>query len=688
MADIAFHAWIPVVAIASGIVVAGILYFRNTKQYYDKWLKICLFVLRTLVVAGVVLLLINPFVTIKHKRVEKPIALLLRDNSASIALCADSTYYKTGFLSDMESLKEILSSRYDVEEYAFGDSLRRDAQRDFSDNVTNLAEPLSQLRREYYKRNVGAVLLFSDGIVNAGLDVEQAASVFPFPIHCLVMGDTVHKPDLMVKSVRANATAAVGVSFPIVAVVAADNAKGGTMSLRLSENGRVVSEKKIDVTSDKFAKEEAFSVTANESGMHHYKIQVSGIGNEAVEGNNVKSVFVEVKAKKHKVVFVAASPHPDMAALQSVMKDDYEVQLCFDNDAVPDLSDAEMLIVYGAVSGQHYLALQKHLEKDRSLAVFFVQGDAVSVEQLNNLQNTFVFKENNKATVLDIKPLYNSGFSLFALHDGKKANAFPPLACAYLDIDARQPYEALFCQQVLDVHSTLPMLAFADNGRKTAYLFGGGIWRWRLFDYFQNRNHAFFDEIFSKSLKYLILDNDRSLTVHHNDAYYGGADVVIGAVVRNASNEIVTDADVRLDVENMATGEKFEHSLHATADGYEVNMGQLPEGAYQFCVTTTVGGRELRQNGTFVVADAGIEAQYLTADVNALMQVASLTEGSCRHVSEMQQLAQQLESNTAIGSIEHTETEYRDIISLKWIIFIIIAAATAEWLLRKIFGTY
>lgn len=688
MAEIAFQAWIPIVAIASGIVVAGILYFKNKKQYYNKWLTISLFVLRTLVVAGVVLLLINPFLTLKNRRVEKPVVLLLRDNSASIALSSDSTYYKTDFFSDMESVKEILSARFEVEEYVFGDSLRKWSSQDYSDNTTNLSEPLSQLRRGFYKRNVGAVLLFSDGIVNSGYDVEQEASTFPFPIHCLIMGDTVHKPDLMVKSVRANSTTAVGMSFPIEAVMAAENAKGTTMTVTLSEKGKVIEEKRVDVTSDKFAKEESFVVTAREAGMHHYQIQVSGIDNEIVSGNNSKSVFVEVKAQKHKAVLVASSPHPDMAALQSVMKDDYDVQVCLGNDAIPDLSDAEILIIYGAVSSKNCSVIEKELEKNRKLSLFFVQGDAVSVEQLNNLQKTFVFKEIKAGTVLDVKPLYNSGFSLFTLRDGRKASAFPPLSCLYMDIDARQPYEALFYQQVLDVNSTLPMLAFADNGRKTAFLFGSGIWRWRLFDYYQNRNHAFFDEILSKTIRYLILENDKSLTLHYNDAYYGGADVVINAIVRNASNEIVTDADVRLNLENMTTGEKFEHDFYSSNGEYEVNLGQLPEGAYQFGVTTSVGGRELRQNGTFIVADAGIEAQYLTADINSLMQVASLTEGSCRYVGEMTQLAQQLCEDNTISSIEHTETDYRDLISLKWIVLLIIAAATAEWLLRKIFGTY
>ena len=688
MAELSFQVWIPIVAIVLGIAVASVLYLKNKKQYYSKWLTVSLFALRTIAVACIVMLAINPFLTINDRKVEKPVAILLCDNSASVVMCSDSLYYKDTFAADVESVKETLSEHYDVEEFLFGDSLRKGNLHDFADNTTNLSEALSQLKRNYYKRNVGAVLFFSDGIANAGTDVVHELAQYPFRIHSLVMGDTLHRPDMMVKSIRANGSVTIGSTFPIQAVVCADNCKGKAMSVSLEENGRVLSEKRVDVTSDKFAREEVFLVNADQAKMHHYVIKVSGIDGESAIDNNSKSVFVDVKSQKYKVVMLASSPHPDIAALQSVMDDDYDVKVFTKNDAVPELLDVDMLVVYGALARQHFESLERQLEKYKKLPLFIIQGDGISVEQFNRLQNTFHLSEGSTRSKLELKASFNGGFSVFSLPEAKKANAFPPLSFPYLEVRANQQYDALFYQQVLGVNTTIPLLSFADNGRKTAFLFGDGIWRWRLFDFYQNANHNLFDGIFSKAVKYLILENDKSFTVHYNDAYYGGADVVVTAVLRNASNEVVTDADVRLDVENMASGERFEHRFYAKDGEYEAKVGRLPEGAYQFSATTEVGGRTLRQNGTFVVANAGIEAQYLTADVDLLMQMAALTGGSCRNVGEMAQLAQQLRDDETITSIEHFETRYRDLISLKWIFFVIIAAATIEWLLRKIFGTY
>ena len=688
MGEIAFQAWIPIVAVVSGLVVAGVLYFKNKKQYYGKWLTITLFALRTLCVACVVLMLINPFLTIKSKRVEQPVALLLYDNSASVALSSDSLYYKTDFCSDVEEVKKSLSAGYDVREYLFGDSLREGGQPSFTDNTTNLSDAMSQLKRDWYKRNVRAVVLLSDGIVNAGYDVEQAASQFPFPVHCLVMGDTMRMPDLMMKSVRASKSVALGTTFPIQAIVAADNCKGKTLKISVWEKDKALAEKQVDISSDKFAKEEVFLITANEAKMHHYDIRVTGMDGESTLNNNSKSVFVEVKSQKHKVLVLTAAPHPDIAALQAVMNEDYDVHVLSKNDAMSDFHDVDLLIVCGVLAQSQYDFVQKQMEKYRKLPVFFIQGDDVSITQLNNLQKTFVFSESSTRSMLELKANYNSGFSLFTVRDARKVGAFPPLTFPYLEMNASRQYETLLFQQVLGVNSSLPLLSFADDGRKTAFLFGRGLWRWRLFDFYQNQNHSFFDELFSKTLKYLVLEDDNMFALHYNEAYYGGADVVMTAVVRNASNEVVTNADVKLNIENMDTGERYEHNFFVKNEGYEVNAGRLPEGAYQFSASTEVGNRVAKQNGTFIVANAGIEAQYLTADFNALMQMASLTDGSCRGVKEMQQLSEQLLSDDTATSLEHTETRYRDLISLKWIILLIIAAATAEWLLRKIFGTY
>ncbi|MGC8141412.1 hypothetical protein ACP3W2_28825, partial [Salmonella enterica] len=56
---------------------------------------------------------------------------------------------------------------------------------------TNISKALSTIARQYYKKNVGAVVLLSDGIVNQGVNPELIVENYPFPIYSVTLGDTV-----------------------------------------------------------------------------------------------------------------------------------------------------------------------------------------------------------------------------------------------------------------------------------------------------------------------------------------------------------------------------------------------------------------------------------------------------------------------------------------------------------------
>ena len=68
-----------------------------------------------------------------------------------------------------------------------------------------------------------------------------------------------------------------------------------------------------------------------------------------------------------------------------------------------------------------------------------------------------------------------------------------------------------------DVLTPSPLLTFStdNSGRKNAFLFGTGIWRWKLYDFHNNKNYDNFEELFSKSVKYLLTEKDKELTINY-----------------------------------------------------------------------------------------------------------------------------------------------------------------------------
>ena len=79
----------------------------------------------------------------------------------------------------VDSVKNALEKAYDIDYYGFGNQ------------YTNISEALNTIARQYYKRNVGAVVLLSDGIVNQGVNPELTIENYPFPIFSVTLGDTV-----------------------------------------------------------------------------------------------------------------------------------------------------------------------------------------------------------------------------------------------------------------------------------------------------------------------------------------------------------------------------------------------------------------------------------------------------------------------------------------------------------------
>lgn len=678
-------------SLLAGLAAATVLYLRNKKQHYGKALTAILFALRTLIVGLMVLLLFNPLIRQKFSTVEMPTVILAHDNSSSVVLCKDSAFYKNDYQTQFEAFRNELNADFQTDEYLFGEEVRDFDRIDFSDQLTDLSSLMSALNRRYYKRNVGAVLLFSDGIYNRGFEPELLAENFPYPIHTVVLGDTIAYPDLAVRDVHYNKVVSLGATFPVRVTVAARDLAGRKAQLTLKESGNLIEKRDIEIPSNRFSKEIDFMLDATKKGVMALDIEVSGIEGEEQLLNNVRHVYIEVLDQKYKLLCVAASPHPDLAALRSVLNDNYEEDICFGKETLPEFSNYDLVVLHQVPSAStDFNALKSQLDKNVKLPLFFIVGNDTDRDLLNKLQNVFALQPGATNTLMDIKAHQNTAFSTFTF-DAKSEqiiSKYPPLALPHTEINVLKSHDDLLSQEVMGLKSGLPLLSFARDGRKMAFLFGTNIWRWRLFEYYQSKNHDVFDEMFSKSLKYLLLSANDGSAVYAKETYYSNEPVMITVELRNPNNELVTDPDMTIQIENKLTGETYDYTFSKRDHDYELNAGLLPEGLYTFKVQAQMGERHVGVNGSFSVVAIGIEAQQLTADADRMRTLARLTNGNCYTARQLDQLAADLRNDTRITSVEHHESRFEDLIHSKWIFFVLIGLAAVEWVLRKMFGSY
>ena len=675
--------WLIVLALAIGAVYASLLYLFSKK--YSKSLTILLFALRTIVVATVVMLFFNPYIKQKINKIEQPIVIFAQDNSESIILTKDSVFYKTKFPKLIDSLANVLEKNYDVEKLLFGGSVNDASSRHFdrpqgaeksheisrfrfaplemtfSEQYTNISEALSTISRQYYKKNVGAVVLISDGIVNQGINPELNIDNYPFPIYSVTLGDTIAYPSMTIKDVKYNKTVPANMLFPLRITANALNNKGKEINIVVKMDGNEVENVSAPITSNRFSKTFDFNIDSGEEGVKNIEISI---------GQSSRRIFITVTDKKYRVLCIAHAPHPDIAAIKSALDDHFEFDVKYGN--VVDIDNYDLLIL-------HNIAIKSSIP---SLSIVGTDFDA-----FNESQDIVKIGRGAANTNLDIRARYNNSFGLFTISSDIKneLKSYPPLSLPHCEIAFSGHHDDALFMNIMDLETLNPLLAFStdSDGNKHAFLFGTGCWRWKLYEYFHHKNNDGFNEIFSKTIKYLLTEKDKELTINHKDSYLNTEQINITAELRNPSRELVNEPDLHIVINNA-----YDYVFAKGDNNYNLNIGMLPEGIYNYRAHTMFGGEDYNASGTFIVESVGVEAQDLTANIERMRSLASQTGGKHYYITDIQQLINDLQNDNRIASISRAETRYDDLINLKWLFFSILALITIEWLLRKIFGIY
>ena len=693
-------------ALAIGLVYASLLYLFSKK--YGKGMTVLLFALRTIVVATVVMLFVNPFIKQRSYKIEKPIVILAQDNSESIVLSKDSVFYKGKYPQLIDSIANVLEKDYDVEKLLFGgsviSSLSRNPhstdtdEKDFSiplrssrndmfiEQFTNISNALNTIQRQYFKKNVGAVVLISDGIVNQGVNPELNIENYPFPIYSVTLGDTVAHPSMTIKEVKYNKTVQANMLFPLRVTANATNYKGHDMNLIVKMNGNEVENVAIPVTSNRFSKTFDFNIDSGDEGVKQIDVIVSPVVETFPETSQTsqsklqRRIFITVTDKKYRILCIAKAPHPDIAAIKSALDDHFEFTTLYDNGTSDDFVGAnnDLPLQYDLVIF-HNIAIKSSIP---SLNIF---GN--DFESFNKSQDIVKITRGAANTNLDVRGRFNNAFGLFTISSDIKneLKSYPPLALPHCEIVFNGHHDDALLMNVMDIETPNPLLAFStdSDGNKHAFIFGTGCWRWKLYEYFHHKNNDGFNEIFSKTVKYLLTEKDKELTINHKDSYLNTENISLTAELRNPSRELINEPNLHITINN-----QYEYVFSKGENNYHLNIGMLPEGIYKYHAHTSFGGVDYNANGTFTVESIGIEAQDLTANIERMRSLASQTGGKHYYITDIHNIIKDLANDSRITSIAREETRYDDLINLKWLFFSILGLITIEWLLRKIFGIY
>lgn len=685
--------WFMVICVAFGLLVTYILYFLKDRNDFSRPVTWLLAILRFISVTLLAFLLISPMVRTTSRTTVKPAVIIGIDNSSSIVMNADSSFYRNEFINSMQSLAEDLKDDYEVHTYTFGDYVEIDSPPLFDAEVTEISALFDEVNTRYYNRNIGAVILASDGIYNSGADPLHQVRNSSYPVFTVKMGDTTSRKDLKIQKVSHNKTAFKGNRFPVDITIQAIGLPGKRSVVRVFDKDNQIFSQDISVTSHNQVMSVPVYPEADVIGLKRLRIVVDKVEDEANTGNNEREIFVEIRESKLKVAIIANAPHPDVAALQRVIENsnNFESKQFFGtefNNQSPEEYNLIVLSQIPSMVNQGFSKLDAILSS--KVPLMFLIGQQSNLQLLNSME-TGINIDGFKGSYNEALPAINPSFSLFLFSEQQKRllENVPPLVTPFATFNIANSARVFSTQKIGPTQTDMPLILFNESpDRRTGIIAGEGIWKWRMLDYIQNSTHANFDDLIGKMFQYLTARTDRSrFRIEWNNFYAENENIQFAASLYNESYELITEPDVTMEITD-ESNKKFEYSFSRGDRNYTLKIGNFPPGIYTFEATADLQGEKLSRTGSFVVTEIKMEDINLVADHKLLNIIAHESGAKAYNLNETDRIAQDIRDREDVKSVTYSRRHYTDLIDFYPLMLLIFVLLGAEWFVRKYMGSY
>ncbi len=637
-------------------------------------------------------LLLSPLLKrVKHHE-EKPVLVFMQDNSGSLK----KAFTKTDSAAYRQSVSKLLNElrdEYIVKEFSYGDLLSDSIHYNYTDQSTDLTSSLEMVMTTLENENLGAVLIAGDGIVNKGISPLSLQVPYKGALYTIGLGDTTLQRDATIARVFANKLVYLGDQFSLRTDMAAYACKGKMVNVSVYSHNqhRMVTSQNIEVSSDRFSRSVETVLEANMAGVQHFTVSVSRVEGESNVQNNVQEIYVEVIDSKQKILVLANAPHPDIFALRDALSKNKNFALSVATaDRIPtDINNYNLIILHNLPSSKYSVSGLIDQAKKTGISLWFITGSQTLLPAFNQVQTAMQIT-SRAASANDVQAIINKDFSYFTMGGGFGMSSLPPLSAPFGDFSSGSNAQVLATQRIGGVSTQFPLWVMQQNSNgRVGVLAGEGIWRWRLYDYNEHKNHNLVDEYLLKTAQFLSVKHDqKTFRISTGKSVFTESESIqFDGELYNENYELINFPDVNLEVVD-SSGKKYPFALNKNGNTYSLNIGNLSAGKYTYTATTSYNNKEQKVSGNLVVVSQNLEEMNTTADFGLLNQLASAYHGEFVYANQIASLKDKIAKNKAVTSILRSETTTESLISWKWLFAILLLLLSLEWFIRKRMGLY
>jgi hypothetical protein len=665
------------------IILAGIgalflaLFQYNLKKKSMSKLNMFFLFLRFITIFSVLLLLINPKFEQVTLSVEKPNLVIAVDNSSSIKhLNQTSKVYP---LIENLSNNKRLKDKFNIQLYAFGETLSQTDSITFIEKQTHIDNAFSQLS-QIYKQTISPTVLITDGNQTYGND--YAYTTYKQPIYPIILGDTIKYADLKIQQLNVNKYAYLKNKFPVETILVYNGETAISSRFVVTSGNMIVYSETINFTKANNSKVVNFALPANNVGVQVYKALLEPIKTEKNTTNNFKNFAVEVIDQKTKIALVSNFVHPDLGAFKKSIESNERrfVSILNSKEIIKQINDFQLIILYQPDNTFNDLFEVLNSENKNR---FIIIGTKADLNFLNKINQNYTYEITNQTETY--QAALNSNYSPFLIDD-IDFESFPPLNTHYGSAIFSVPFETILNKTTNGNLKSDPLLAtFEVNGRREAVLFGENIWQWRAQSYLNTKSFNSFDDFTGKLIQYLASNKLKSrLNVEHESFYNGNTNVIIKAEFFDKNYIFDARETLNIIVKDAVSNDTKTFPLILKNNNYQVDLSSLSPSEYNFTVSAT--SEKTSKSGSFEILEYNVEEQFLNADVTKLQQLATKSSGKSFFVANSETLVEDLLNDNRFVIIQKSNKNSLPLINWKYLLIIIALSLSLEWFLRKYNG--